>query len=85
MYIQTHSIDCKTQHVVVVQGRLNYPLNHKLCQVSMGINKQLKLIDVFCLPTGNVRQLLCNAEKLHASEDLERIAIDKGFIISDKS
>lgn len=38
---------------------------------------------MFCLPTGDVQQLLCDAEKLYGSEDLQRIALDEGFIISD--
>ncbi|XP_078350930.1 uncharacterized protein LOC144635721 isoform X2 [Oculina patagonica] len=33
--------------------------------------------------SGDVQQLLCDAEKLHGSEDLQRIALDAGFIISD--
>ncbi|KAL9977286.1 hypothetical protein ACROYT_G014675 [Oculina patagonica] len=32
---------------------------------------------------GYVQQQFSDAEKLHASEDLERIALDEGFIISD--
>ncbi|KAL9958553.1 hypothetical protein ACROYT_G035582 [Oculina patagonica] len=32
---------------------------------------------------GDVKQLLCDAEKLHGSEDLQRIASEEGFIISN--